>query len=108
MTTYEDFSKLGKEFVDSGFTSFAALSRNAQAITVEAADYSRKAFESGSATLEKLAAAKSPEKAFEIQSDYTREAYEGFVAQAVKMGDLYTGMAKEAWRPFESFAGKVK
>lgn len=108
MPTHEDFGKFGKEFMDTGLKSFAALSKSMQQITVEAADYSRKAYENGSAAIEKLASAKSPEKVFEIQTDYTREAYEGFMAQATKMGELYAEMAKEVYQPFESFAGRVK
>ena len=50
----------------------------------------KKSFEDGSAALEKLFGAKSLEKAIEIQSDYAKSAYEGFVAEATKMGELYT------------------
>lgn len=108
MQTYDDFGKFGKEFMDTGLKSFAAVSKTMQALSTEAADYSRKAFENGSATMEKLASAKSPEKAFEIQSAYAKDAYEGFVAQATKMGDLYAEMAKEAYQPYESLVGKAK
>ena len=52
--TYEDFSKYGKEFVDTGLKSFASLSKGAQAIAAEASDYTKKSFEAGAATFEKL------------------------------------------------------
>ena len=78
--TFEDAGKFGKEFVDNGLKSFASLSKGAQAIAVEATEYTKKSFETGSAALEKLLAAKSLEKAIEIQTDYAKQAYEGFVA----------------------------
>ncbi len=106
--SFEDVSKAGKEFMDTGLKSFAALSRSMQSITVEATEYSKKAFETGSAAAEKLVSAKSLDKAFEIQTDYAKQAYEGFVAQATKMGELYAEMAKDAYKPFESVAAKVK
>lgn len=106
--SFEDVSKAGKEFVDTGLKSFASLSKGAQTITVEATEYSKKAFESGSAAFEKLASAKSFDKAVEIQADYARQAYEGFVAQATKMGELYAEMAKDAYKPFESVVAKTK
>jgi hypothetical protein len=106
--TFEDTSKFGKEAMDNGLKSFAAISKNIQAIASEATDYSKKAFENGSAAAEKFFAAKSPEKALEVQADYVKQAYEGFVAQATRMSDLYAGMAKDAYKPFEQFVAKAK
>lgn len=106
--TYEDFSKNGKEFVDNGLKSFASLSKGAQAIATEATDYTKKSFEAGAATFEKLLGVKSFEKAVEIQTDYAKQAYEGFVAEATKLGDLYAELAKEAYKPFESLVAKAK
>ena len=37
----------------------------------------------------------------EVQTEYAKSAYEGLVAQATKMGELYTDLAKEAYKPFE-------
>ena len=82
------------------------MSKGVQTIAAETADYSKKSFEEGSATLEKLFGAKSLEKAIEIQTAYAKSAYEGFVAQATKMGELYADLAKESCKPFEAFVGK--
>jgi hypothetical protein len=106
--TFEDASKFGKEFVDSGLKSFASLSKGLQAIAVETTEYTKKSFETGSAALEKLASAKSLEKAIEIQTDYTKTAYEGFVAEATKIGELYAELFKEYYKPFESVAARAK
>jgi hypothetical protein len=104
----EDMQKLGKENFDVALKSFGAVSKSAQAIAVEFADYSKKSFEQGSAAMEKLLGAKSLDKAIEVQSDYVKTAYEGFVAQATKMGELYTDLAKEAYKPIEGAMAKVK
>ncbi len=106
--TFEDAGKFGKEFVDTGLKSFASLSKGLQAIAVEATEYTKKSFETGSAALEKLVAAKSLEKAIEIQTDYAKTAYEGFVAQATKIGELYAEVAKDAYKPFELIVAKAK
>jgi hypothetical protein len=95
---------VGKEFMDGGLKSFAAVSKGIQAI----AEYSKKSFETTSGMFEKLLAAKSVEKAVEIQSDYAKQAYESFVAQATRMGELYADMAKDAYKPFESVVAKAK
>lgn len=108
MTQFEEAGKYGKEFMDTGLKSVAALTKGAQAIAAEATDYSKKAYETGSATLEKLFAAKSLEKAIEVQTDYARSSYETLVAEATKMSELYAEMAKEAYKPFETIVAKVK
>jgi hypothetical protein len=106
--TFEDAGKYGKEFIDTGLKSFASLSKGLQAIAVETTEFTKKSFENGSAALEKLVAAKSLEKAIEIQTDYAKTAYEGFVAQATKIGELYAEVAKDAYKPFESVVAKAK
>jgi len=103
----DDMQQFGKDSMDATLKSFGACSKSAQAIAVELADYSKKVFEQGTAATEKLFGAKSLEKAFEVQSDYVKSAYEGFVAEATKLGELYTDLAKEAYKPFESSFGKV-
>ena len=46
-------------------------------------------------------------KAIEIQTDYAKSAYEGFVAQATKIGELYADLAKETYKPFEAYVAKA-
>jgi hypothetical protein len=100
--TFDDVQKLNKDTIDATLKSLGALSTTAQAIAVEMADYSKKAFEDGAAASEKLIGAKSLEAAFEVQSSYLKSAYEGFVAQSTRLGELYSGLAQETCKPFAS------
>lgn len=108
MQSFDEAGKYGKEFLDSGLKSFASFSAGSQAIVAEASDYSKKAFDAGAAALEKLMTAKSLEKAMEIQTDYAKSAYEGFVAEATKIGELYSGLARDAYKPFEPAFARAK
>ena len=36
-----------------------------------------------------------------------KTAYEGFVTEATKLGELYADIAKEAYKPFEGYLAKV-
>ncbi len=105
---FEDLQAVGKENVDATLKSFGALSKSGQAIAVELADYSHKAVQAGSAALEKLFGVKSLDKAIEVQTEYAKTAYEGFVAEATKLGELYTDLAKEAYKPFEGIYARAK
>ena len=108
LKNFEDFQKLGKDNLDTCMKQFGTVSKSWQAIATEFADYSKKSFEEGSAHLEKLFGVKSLEKAIELQSDYLKTSYEGFVAEASKIGELYTDLAKESYKPFESIVAKAK
>jgi hypothetical protein len=105
---FEDLQLVGKENVDLALKSMGAVSKSAQAIAVEVADYSKKAFEDSSAAIEKLFGVKSFEKAIEVQTEYAKTAYEGFVAKASKISELYADLAKESYKPFESMIAKAK
>jgi hypothetical protein len=102
---FEEFQKLSKDNAELAAQSFASFQKGAQAIAVEFADYSKKSFEASSAAFESLLGAKSLDKAIEVQTTYFKSAYEGFVAEATKLGTLYSDVAKDAYKPFEnSFA----
>ena len=47
-------------------------------------DYSKKSFAAGTAMYEKLLGARSVETAIQIQTEFAKQAYEGFVAQATQ------------------------
>ena len=107
MKNMEDMQKLSKDNMDATMKSFGALSKASQTIAAELADYSKKSFEDSTKVMEKLLGAKSLDKAIEIQTDYAKTAYEGFVAQATKFGELYADLAKESFKPFEAYMAKA-
>jgi hypothetical protein len=107
LKNFDELQKLGKDNMDAAMKSFGALSKGVQAIAVEVADYSKKSFEEGSAATEKLLGAKTLDKAIEIQTDYAKQAYEGFVAGATRIGEIYADLTKESYKPFETYLGKV-
>ena len=104
---FDEMQKLSKDNVDAAMKSFGAVSKATQTIAAEVADYSKKAFEDSTKVVEKMFGAKSLDKAIEIQADYAKSAYEGFVAQATKIGELYADLAKETYKPYESFVAKA-
>ena len=76
---FDDMQKLGKDNMDYAMKSFGSFSKGMQSL----------------------------DKAMEIQTDYVKSAYEGFVAQATKVGELYADLAKDAYKPFEGMVAKA-
>ncbi|HEX2653389.1 MAG TPA: phasin family protein [Xanthobacteraceae bacterium] len=103
LKNFDDFQEISKDNVDIAMKQFGAVTIGMQAIATEVADYSKKSFENSRVAAEKLFAAKSLENAFEVQTEFVKGAYDGFVAQAAKFSTLYTDLAKDAYKPFESY-----
>ena len=51
--------------------------------------------------------AKTLDTAIQIQSDFAKSSYEGFVARATKFGELYQNLAKEVYKPVEAAFAKM-
>jgi hypothetical protein len=101
INNFQDFQKLGQTNMDSAMRMFGDWNKGWQAIAAEMTDYSKRAFEDGTATFEKLLAAKSLEQAFEIQTSYAKRAYDDYMHQMTKIGGMYSALAKDAYKPVE-------
>jgi hypothetical protein len=68
------------------------------------AEYSKRSFENGAKAMQNLLAVRSLDKVMEVQSEYAKTAYEDYTAQVTKLGQLYSELAKVAFKPYEGFA----
>ncbi|MEC9367961.1 MAG: phasin family protein [Pseudomonadota bacterium] len=107
MKGFEEFQKLGKDNFEVAVKSMGEVNKGFQAIATEVTDYSKKAFEDGTAIMEKLFGAKTLEQAIEIQTNFAKKAYEDYVAQASKIGEMYADLAKEVYKPVETAIKKA-
>ena len=102
ITNVEEIQKFGKQQLEAATAATASFSKGLQEIALETTDYSKKAVAANTSVVEKLLGAKSIETAIQIQTDFAKSAYESFVAQSAKVGELYARLAKDAFRPIES------
>ena len=101
INNFQDFQKFSQTNVDATMRMFGDWNKGWQAIAAEMSDYSKRTFEDGTATFEKLLGAKSLEQAFEIQTGFARRAYDDYMHQMTKIGGMYTNLAKDAYKPVE-------
>jgi hypothetical protein len=80
----------------------SASSKGLQAIASETMDYSKKSFEKSCALFEKLMGVKTVDEAIKLQADFAKSSYEDFVAQASKISEMYSSLAKDALRPIKA------
>ena len=77
----------------------ASSTKGLQTIAAETTDYSKKSFKKSRAHFEKLIGVKKIDEAIQLPSDFAKSAYEDFVAHATRIGELYSSVAKEAFKP---------
>jgi hypothetical protein len=105
MKSFEEIQTAGKEGFEAFTASTTALTKGYQTAAQEVADFSKKSFEKSAGVWEKAVAAKSFEKAVEVQQAFAKETFEASIAQFTKLGEIYAAAAKSAFKPYEaSFA----
>jgi phasin family protein len=83
------------------------LSISVQTIANAYGDYTKKSLQETRSFVEKLMDVRSLDKAIEIQAEFARQAYETFVAESQKICELYSGLTKQVFKPWEGFVAKV-
>lgn len=107
MVKVEELQQYGKEQFDAAMASANTFSSGFQAIATAYSDYTKKSFEDTKSFVEKLSSVKSFDKALEVQSEYAKTSYDTFVAESQKIGELYSDLAKQAYKPFEGLVSKL-
>jgi phasin family protein len=102
MIKFDEFQSINKDGMEAFIASATAWTKGMQAMATESADFSRKTFEKNAQAFEKVLGAKSIEKAVEAQHVLAKDAYEAYVGQINKMGEIYMKTAREAYKPLES------
>jgi len=98
-TNVNDMQRLSSSRFEAINTANGSMVKALQAIETERMDYSKKSFEKSRAHFEKLVGVKNVNEAIQLQSDFAKSAYEDFIAEATKIGSLYSDLAKEAFTP---------
>jgi hypothetical protein len=96
---FPNIKAFGKAPFEALTAATASSTKGLQAIAAETTDYSKKSFEKSRVHVEKLIGVKKIDEAIQLQSDFARSAYEDFVAQATKIGEMYSSLAKETLKP---------
>ena len=102
MKSFEEFQSFGKDGFEAYVASSTAMTKGLQTIAQEAAEFSRKSFEKGTAAFEQATAHKSFDKVLEVQQAFAKESYDTLVSQMTKFNEIYMAAAKEAYKPFEA------
>ena len=106
MIKVEDIQQYGKQHIENVVASATTVQTGLQAIASAYGEYTKKSFEDTKSFVEKLSGVKSLDKAFEVQTDYAKSAYETFVAESQKIAGMYSDLAKQTFKPLEGLVAK--
>jgi len=93
----ENFHKLSQQNMERALKILGEWQDGWRTISTEMTDFTKRSFEDGAATIEKLLTAKSLDQAAAIQTDFTKRAFDAYFHELSKMGNIYTQLLKNAY-----------
>ena len=108
MSNVEPIQQATKDFGDAATTSANTFATSLQTIASAHADFAKKLMQHGSEFISQLTSVKEPAKLMELQSEYVRNSYETFVAEAKRISELYADLFKQTTKPLEDLIEKNK
>ena len=108
-TAFEKSSKYGEEFVDFAKGNVEAVvasarvaAKGGETIGADAADFSKKSFESAMVLFRSLASVKSPTELLQLHSDYAKASFDAAVAEASKTSEKVLKLAGDIAQPLST------
>ena len=98
---YDSLVGYGKETVEAVVKSAEAAGKGAETLHNEIYAFSKASVEESIAAAKALMASKSAHEAFELQTGYAKTAFEHYVSQVTKLGEIYTSTTKQAIAPLQ-------
>ncbi|MEM7669064.1 MAG: phasin family protein [Pseudomonadota bacterium] len=95
----EDATAFGQENMDAIVSSSKIAAKAAEDINAELMAYTKKSYEEGMAAAKELTSCKSVTEYFEKQNEIAKTSFDGFVAEATKLNEMYSAAAKEMFAP---------
>ena len=101
---FDEFNDFAKGNVEAVVESSKIAAKGFESFGQDAAEYSRKSFETATQAMKSFAGAKSPTDFFKLQSDYLRSAFDSMVAETSKNTEAMIKLAGDVAQPLSNRA----
>jgi len=98
---YDNFLGYGQETFEAYVKAANAAGKGAESLQNEIFAWSRQSFEDGVNAAKAVMASKSVHEAMELQSDFARTAFDGYVNQMTKLGEIMANAARDSLAPIQ-------
>ena len=99
--SYQHFAGYGKETVEAYMQAANVAGKGAETLHNEIYTYSKQSIEDTIAATKALMATKSVHEAFELQTDFAKTAFDGYVSQMTKLGEIFASTTKDSFAPIQ-------
>ncbi|HEY5239136.1 MAG TPA: TIGR01841 family phasin [Rhizomicrobium sp.] len=98
---YDQVLGYSKDTVEAYVKSANAAGKGAETLHSEIYSYSKQSIEDSIAAAKAVLAAKSVHEAFELQTDFAKTAFDTYVGQMTKIGEIFTSATKQTFEPLQ-------
>jgi phasin family protein len=98
---YDQFVGFGKENVEAYTKAASVAAKGAETLHNEIFAYSKQSMEDTIAATKALMSTKSVHEAIELQTDFAKTYFDGYVAQMTKLSEIYVATAKNSFAPIQ-------
>jgi phasin family protein len=94
----------GKDTAEAVMKSATVAGKGVETINSEIYAYSKQSLEDSITATKAIMGSKSLHEAFEYQSDFAKSAFESYIGQVTKFGELFTAVSKDSFAPLQGRA----
>lgn len=98
---YDQFLGFGKDTLEACMKAANAAGRGVETFQNELYSYSKQSVEDSISATKAVLGSKSVHEALELQSDFAKSAFDGYVTQVTKLGEIVSATAKETFEPLQ-------
>ena len=98
---YDAVLGYSKDNAEAVMKSATVAGKGVETINSEIYSYSKQSIEDAVTATKAVLGSKSVHEAFEFQTDFAKSAFEAYVAQLSKIGELTTSVSKDTFAPFK-------
>ena len=99
---FEDAGQFGQDNVEAIVASTKVVAKAVEEMNAEIISFSKKNYEDNMAAVKEMGTVKSVSDFFEMQTSMAKTSFEGFVAEATKLNEMYAAAAKDAFAPLNA------
>lgn len=107
LKAFEDAGSVSKDTYEAFVSSFNITAKGLEGVTAESSAYAKKSLEDLVAVSKAVVGAKSLREVVDLQNDYTKAAFDAFLAYTNKIGEMTVQFTQEAVEPVSAQLGTV-
>ena len=101
---YDAVLGYGKDTAEAVMKSATVAGKGVETLNNELYAYSKQSLEDSITATKAIMGSKSLHEAFEYQSDFAKSAFESYISEVTKFGELFTATTKDSFAPLQGRA----